>query len=57
MKMYYSITRVKSIIVQALEQCDQIGQDFAIWVTLGKFLPNQILPKQAVSTHILLKVF
>ncbi len=35
-------------------QCDQMGRNFAIWATLGYFLLNQFLPKQAVSTHGLL---
>jgi hypothetical protein len=35
-------------------QCDQIGQNLAIWATLGYFLLNQFSPKQAVSTHDLL---
>jgi hypothetical protein len=35
-------------------QCDQIGQYFAFWDTLGYFLLGQFSPKQAVSTHGLL---
>jgi hypothetical protein len=37
-----------------LDQCDQIGRNFATWAVLGYFLLNQFLPKQAVSTRDLL---
>jgi hypothetical protein len=33
------------------DQCDQIGQNSAIWATLGDFLPNGFSPKQAVSAQ------
>jgi hypothetical protein len=35
----------------------RFGQIFAIWATLGYFLLNHFLPRQAVSTHGLYKVF
>jgi hypothetical protein len=38
-------------------QCDQIGQNFTTWATLGYFLQTQFLQKQAVSIHGLLWVF
>ncbi len=38
----------------ASRQWDQIGRNFAICATLGYFLLNQFLTKQAISTHGLL---
>jgi len=35
-------------------QCEQIGQNFATWATLGDFLLNQFSPAQAVSINGLL---
>ncbi len=29
------------------DQCDQIGQNFALWATLGNFFLNKFLPKCA----------